>query len=71
MTLLLFPEGHVAAVRSLATGRASSVSDRERISRFVRRLSIGANAPEVSNSSTNGSKSATTTSSADRSKPWD
>ncbi len=31
MTLPRFPEGHVAAVRSLAAGRASSVSDRERI----------------------------------------
>ena len=52
MTLLRFPEGHVAAVRSLAAGRASSVSDRERVSHVVRRLSIGANALDVSNSAT-------------------
>lgn len=36
MTLLQFPEGHVAAVRSLAVGRASSVSDRERVSPTAR-----------------------------------
>lgn len=38
MTLLRFPEGHVAAVRSLAAGRASSVSGRQRTtSEFGRR----------------------------------
>lgn len=60
MTLLRFPEGHVAAVRSLAAGRASSVSDRERVSHAVRRLSIGANALDVANSSTVDEAIATT-----------